>query len=249
MAGDQMPDVVPEASPTSTDDGALVVRKEGEWRSRGLQVFCAAIGGTLALYAVLNAISGERLPMAVTALGVVTAAVSFTLASRDPMPQWAAIPVVAYTTAMLGVLLHTGHAESAVLMFLPAGPAMAVFTLGFRGGLVLLTVMTGLILKTLFFGQHLLTPAYASRYAVAFLFTAGVSLAYERHRERAMRELREAQERVRKLEGILPLCAWCNRVQGENEAWHTVEEFLEQQSSREVSHSMCPSCFERQVGL
>jgi hypothetical protein len=240
-----MPDTALQAP---SQDGALVSRLEGQWRSRGLQVFCVAVGATLGLYALLNAMSGARLPMVATALGVVTAAISFRIARRNPMPEWAAVPVVAYTTAVLGVLLHTGHADGAVLMFLPAGPAMAVFTLGFRGGLVLLSVIFALLVRTLLFGEHLLPFPYAFRYVVAFLFTAGVSLAYERHRERAMRELRRARERVRKLEGILPMCAWCNRIQGENEAWHTVEEFLEQQSSREVSHSMCPVCFERQVG-
>lgn len=60
-------------------------------------------------------------------------------------------------------------------------------------------------------------------------------------------ELKEAQSRIRQLERLLPICAWCQRIQAETGEWETVEEYLANQADTMVSHGLCADCFEREL--
>jgi len=68
-----------------------------------------------------------------------------------------------------------------------------------------------------------------------------VALIVERTRARA----EEGEERIRKLEGILPICAYCKRIRDSNNVWHTLELYIEDRSDAEFSHGICPECFEK----
>lgn len=55
------------------------------------------------------------------------------------------------------------------------------------------------------------------------------------------------QKEIRQLEGILPLCSYCRRIRGEQEAWYTLEDYISMKTDTVFSHSVCPSCYERHV--
>ncbi|MEQ8408094.1 MAG: GAF domain-containing protein [Gammaproteobacteria bacterium] len=58
-------------------------------------------------------------------------------------------------------------------------------------------------------------------------------------------EYRRALQDIKKLEKILPMCAWCRSIRVDNKAdekavWQPLEEYVSEQN--QVSHCICPSC-------
>lgn len=54
--------------------------------------------------------------------------------------------------------------------------------------------------------------------------------------------LKKANERIKKLEGIIPVCANCKKIRDENDEWISLEHYLDNHSEAELSHSLCPEC-------
>jgi len=55
-------------------------------------------------------------------------------------------------------------------------------------------------------------------------------------------ELREALDHVDTLQGILPICMHCHGIRSDDEAWHKLEKYIENNSMAKFSHSICPEC-------
>jgi len=51
------------------------------------------------------------------------------------------------------------------------------------------------------------------------------------------------QDRVKRLEGILPTCMYCKKIRDEKQIWVTIEEYITDRSDAEFSHGICPDCF------
>ncbi len=62
-----------------------------------------------------------------------------------------------------------------------------------------------------------------------------------------VRELEDALSKVKLLQGLLPICAYCKRVRDDRNYWQQVESYVTDRSSARFSHSICPSCYEREV--
>lgn len=60
-------------------------------------------------------------------------------------------------------------------------------------------------------------------------------------------ELEKALGEVRELRGLLPVCAWCNKVRDDQGYWNRVDFFLERNTRAEVTHSICPDCQSREL--
>jgi PAS domain S-box-containing protein len=58
---------------------------------------------------------------------------------------------------------------------------------------------------------------------------------------RAARE-RVAELELRELKGLLPICASCKRVRDDQGYWRQVELYVQQHSSAQFTHGICPSC-------
>lgn len=56
---------------------------------------------------------------------------------------------------------------------------------------------------------------------------------------------RELQSRVKVLEGLLPICAFCKNIRNEEGDWERLEKFISRRSEAEFSHGICPSCAEK----
>jgi two-component system cell cycle response regulator len=54
-----------------------------------------------------------------------------------------------------------------------------------------------------------------------------VSLQKAKELEKMYRDLILAQQKIAKLEGILPLCSNCKRIKGDDGQWHPVEDYIE----------------------
>lgn len=55
-------------------------------------------------------------------------------------------------------------------------------------------------------------------------------------------ELQEAIDRVKTLSGLLPICAWCNKIKDDSGYWHKVEAYIRDHSEANFTHCLCPKC-------
>lgn len=49
-------------------------------------------------------------------------------------------------------------------------------------------------------------------------------------------------ERVRTLEGILPMCSYCRRIRDERGGYQSLEDFVSDKTPAQFSHGVCPDC-------
>jgi polar amino acid transport system substrate-binding protein len=58
-------------------------------------------------------------------------------------------------------------------------------------------------------------------------------------------ELEHALEDVKRLSGLIPICASCKKVREDSGYWTQVEQFVSRRSEATFSHGICPDCAER----
>ena len=64
-------------------------------------------------------------------------------------------------------------------------------------------------------------------------------------REHLIVELRDALGNVRKLSGLLPICASCKKIRDDEGYWNQVETYLMEHTSVQFTHGICPECSEK----
>jgi len=60
-----------------------------------------------------------------------------------------------------------------------------------------------------------------------------------------VKELQEALQQVKTLQGILPICMFCKKIRNDQNYWQQVESYLSQHSQAEFTHGLCPECLEK----
>jgi len=58
-------------------------------------------------------------------------------------------------------------------------------------------------------------------------------------------DLAEALGSVRRLTGLLPICAYCKSIRDDSDYWQGVERYLSEHSDVEFTHGICPRCAQR----
>jgi PAS domain S-box-containing protein len=58
-------------------------------------------------------------------------------------------------------------------------------------------------------------------------------------------ELEAALAHVKRLQGIIPICAHCHSVRRDPETWQQLEAYVSEHSQAQFSHGICPACLER----
>ena len=69
-----------------------------------------------------------------------------------------------------------------------------------------------------------------------------------RTRLRVAERIVQLTERVRTLEGILPMCAYCRRIRDERGAYQSLEDFVSDKTPAQFSHGVCPECAHKHFG-
>lgn len=64
----------------------------------------------------------------------------------------------------------------------------------------------------------------------------------DHHREESIRELKTALSQVKKLSGLLPICATCKKIRDDHGYWNQIESYIRDHSEVDFSHSLCPEC-------
>lgn len=67
----------------------------------------------------------------------------------------------------------------------------------------------------------------------------------DEERDRLVAELQDALSRIRKLEGIIPICGFCKKIRGADGHWHPVDIYIRRNSDTDFSHGICPECHTR----
>jgi DNA-binding NtrC family response regulator len=67
----------------------------------------------------------------------------------------------------------------------------------------------------------------------------------EADRERLITELRTALMDVKRLSGLLPICASCKKIRNNRNEWQRLEIFIRENSEAQFTHSLCPDCVKR----
>ena len=70
-------------------------------------------------------------------------------------------------------------------------------------------------------------------------------LEVERERESLIAELKEALSTVKKLSGLLPICAGCKKIRDDTGYWNRIEAYIRDHSEADFSHGICPDCAEK----
>jgi sigma-B regulation protein RsbU (phosphoserine phosphatase) len=60
-----------------------------------------------------------------------------------------------------------------------------------------------------------------------------------------MAELEESLTRIKQLNGLLPMCAWCKKVRDDQNYWQEVECYVASHSEARFTHGICPACMEK----
>ena len=60
-------------------------------------------------------------------------------------------------------------------------------------------------------------------------------------------KLQDALSRVKQLQGMLPICAYCKKIRNDRNYWQQVENYISEHSEVKFSHGICPECYEKLV--
>jgi DNA-binding response OmpR family regulator len=67
----------------------------------------------------------------------------------------------------------------------------------------------------------------------------------EKSLQSKVRELEEAAEHVRELQGMIPICMHCKRIRNQEQLWERVETYIEHRSDARFSHALCAECLDK----
>lgn len=68
------------------------------------------------------------------------------------------------------------------------------------------------------------------------------TIRYAIERQRLTTELKLALERVKQLEGLLPICSSCKKIRDDKGYWNRIDSYLSAYTMIKFSHSICPDC-------
>ena len=64
-------------------------------------------------------------------------------------------------------------------------------------------------------------------------------------RKKAVIERESVLRRVKKLEGIIPICMYCKKIRDDENSWNQLEQYITEHSEAKFSHGICPHCVKK----
>jgi hypothetical protein len=62
------------------------------------------------------------------------------------------------------------------------------------------------------------------------------------------KKLEEALAEIKKLSGMLPICASCKKIRDDQGYWTQIESYISRYSDTQFSHGICPDCARKLYG-
>ncbi len=70
-------------------------------------------------------------------------------------------------------------------------------------------------------------------------------LGLQRALKKRLVELQEATVHVKQLQGLLPICMHCKNIRDDEDTWHQLEAYIEEQTDAAFTHTLCQDCLEK----
>lgn len=77
--------------------------------------------------------------------------------------------------------------------------------------------------------------------------TKPLNLDELRARLRVAARILGLRRELKRLEGLLPICSYCKRIQDDRGEWNSLEVYITQRSDARFSHGICERCYETVV--
>jgi CheY-like chemotaxis protein len=61
-------------------------------------------------------------------------------------------------------------------------------------------------------------------------------------------EVETALQRIKHLEGVIPICMYCKQIRDDENSWHKLENYISEHSDAVFSHGICPNCYDKTLG-
>ena len=71
----------------------------------------------------------------------------------------------------------------------------------------------------------------------------------EEERGRLIQTLQGALAKIKRLRGMLPMCASCKKIRDDKGYWNQLEAYIEEHSEAEFTHGFCPDCMKKLYGI
>jgi len=65
--------------------------------------------------------------------------------------------------------------------------------------------------------------------------------------DKRIAELEATLDRVKQLEGIIPICMYCKKIRDDQKSWQKLETYISNHSEALFSHGICPECHDIQL--
>jgi DNA-binding response OmpR family regulator len=60
---------------------------------------------------------------------------------------------------------------------------------------------------------------------------------------RRAREAETALHHIKRLQGLLPICAYCKKIRNDGDYWQEIEDYLHEHTQADFTHGICPDCY------
>ena len=149
---------------------------------------------------------------------------------------------------------YAGPSGESSLVWINIFPLIVFFVLGLSEGTLWYLALTVTTSVFLFFpsytGAHSYSEEMRSRHISAYLIISFISLCFEFLRghfytqlEAEREKLKEAMEKVRTLDGLVPICSMCKKIRDDKGYWNQLEQYLLEHTDARLSHGICDDCF------
>ena len=159
-----------------------------------------------------------------------------------------------------------GSGYGSGLYWILVAPVMLFFFFEKKEGQIwvgIMVILTGiLVFFPSLFGTYSYDLYHRIGFTASFLLITGIGYGVETNRYRYSRLLaeerdnlaietkllRQAMERIKILDGMLPICAHCKKIRDDKGYWQQVESYIHDHADVEFSHGICPECSKKYYG-
>lgn len=67
------------------------------------------------------------------------------------------------------------------------------------------------------------------------------------NRMRVAERILNFNDQVRRLESLIPICCYCKKVRNDGDLWEQIEQYMNERTGADFSHSICPTCMDTHV--
>jgi K+-sensing histidine kinase KdpD len=138
-----------------------------------------------------------------------------------------------------------------VFYFIPI--SFSAWFIGNRSAIIIAVISAAAwFLADYFLANHYSSNFYAfwnsAIRLIAFILIAVLIATIKRsldHAKKVSVELQHSLDHIKRLSGMLPICASCKKIRNDKGYWEQIEHYIAERSETEFTHGLCPECAKR----